>query len=126
MKTERILTIPEEQAYRLCHQDFDGLTTAEAAEKMGISQRRIQQLLQNVEQKCPQLFPVLTKRQVEIQSLINDEGCNFRQIALISGISIHAVGNMVEALKAKGIYLEKRKPTLSYQKWMDGQIVNRF
>ncbi len=123
---KRILTDHEEEAYRWCHQDFEGLATAEAAEKMGISQRRIQQLLRSVEQKCPQLFPILTKRQVEIQSLINDIGLTFEQIAQLLNISTRTVEGTVLALKVKGIYLEKRKPTLLYRKWMDSQIAEVF
>ena len=123
---KRILTDHEEEAYRWCHQDFEGLATAEAAEEMGMSQRRIQQLLQSVEQKCPQLFPVLTKYQDAIKSLINDGGLTFEQIAQLLNVSKYTVKNIVSTLKAKGIYLEKRKPTLSYCKWMDGQIANKF
>ena len=93
---------------------------------MGVSQRRIQQLLQNIEQKCPQLFPVLTKRQVEIQSLINDGGLTFEQIAQLLDISIHTVKSIVLTLKIKGVYLEKRRPTVSYQKWMDDKILEKF
>ncbi|HDY88780.1 MAG TPA: HTH domain-containing protein [bacterium] len=123
---ERILTNHEELAYRYCHQDFKGLTTAKAAEKMGVTQRRVQQLLRSAVQKCPQLLPILTKRQTEIRLLINDDGFTSEQIAQLLNISIHTVGSTVSVLKTKGIYLEKRKPTLSYQKWMDNQITEKF
>lgn len=53
---KRIITTTEETAYRLFHSDFHGLNTQEIAKVMGVSRRRVQQLLASVERKAPQLF----------------------------------------------------------------------
>jgi len=54
------ITEQEEQAYRLVSCDFKDLSVERAAKKMGITVRRIQQLLRSVRQKAPQLFAELS------------------------------------------------------------------
>ena len=122
----RIITPKEEQVIRLCHHDFAGLTTEQAAQQMGISRRRVQQLLQSAKHKAPQMFPILTAHQMEIRALINDGGLTFEQVAETLGISANTVSSIVETLKKAGVYLEKRKPTKSYCSWMDSQIKAKF
>lgn len=123
---ERLITKQEEKAVKLCHHDFRGLTTAKAAIKMGISQRRVQQLLQNVSLKAPQLFPILTLRQIQIRDYINENGFTFEQIAKELDVSICTVSGWVETLKKKGVCLERRKPTVHYENWMDDKIVRKI
>lgn len=126
MSIERVLTKTEESAYRYCHQDFDGQSKVDAAIMMGISVRRVQQLLASVESKCPSLSHVLPPQQAKVQSLINDNGATFEQIALILGISESAVASTVQALRDKGVYLERRKKTVPYENHMDNQIKEQF
>lgn len=40
-------------AYRLCHHDFEGLSTKEAAERMNITQREVNRLLERMEKAAP-------------------------------------------------------------------------
>ncbi len=122
----RTLTKQETGAYMWCHHDFDGLSTLEAGKRMGISQRRVQQLLQNVKQKAPQLFPILTLQQVEVDVLINEKGYDFNQVAQKLHISTPAVDNIVEAMKKKGVKFLRRKATVSYQNYHDNQVVEKF
>ena len=123
---KHILTKKEQQAYRLCHQDFAGLITKEAGKRMGVSQRRIQQLLQGVKQKAPQLFPILTARQVCIDVLINENGYSYQDVVRAMNISISTVSNIVEAMKKKGVKFLRRKPKVSYQDYMDKQVIEKF
>ncbi len=124
---ERILSEHEEWAIRLCHHDFAGMTTDTAAGTfMKVSQRRIQQLLRSAEQKAPQLFPILTKHQVEIRWLINDAGLTFEQVAETLRVSVNSVSNTVQLLKVKGVLIERRKKTVQYQNWHDSQIKEKF
>ncbi len=125
-KMSRILTVKEEQAIRLCHHSFVGAPTKEAAQIMGISQRRIQQILKNAKLKAPQMFPILTKRQAEVRTLINDSGLTFEQVAKVLDISANTVSGIVETLKGNGVCLEKRKPTKHYQDFMDNEVVEKF
>ena len=107
-ESDRIISLDEESVYRLCHHDFGGLTTQDAAFLIGMSTRRINQLLESLEQKAPQLFPILTKKQVEIRDYINERGLNYGQIAHILGISINTIADTVTVLKRKGIRFRKR------------------
>ena len=123
---KRILSKKEEQAFRLCHQDWEGMTTRDAAVAIGLSQRRVQQLLQSVEQKAPALFPILTKCQMVVRDCINENGFTFKQIAEVLCVSESNVDNIVKTLKKKGVILERRKPTVQYQDYMDNQVKERF
>lgn len=123
---KRTLSQREEQALRLCHHEFEGMTTKLAAKAIGISQRRVQQLLQSIKLKAPQMFPILTKRQTDIRFWITEKGCTLEQTAGILLISRQTVAKTVETLRKKGVCLEKRKPTLQYQNYMDDKMVQKF
>ena len=76
---KRILTKKEEMAIRLVHHDFFGMTTKLAALQMGLGQRRVQQLLQSVRLKAPQMFPILTKQQADVRFWITERGYTFER-----------------------------------------------
>lgn len=122
----RNITPKQERAYRLCHHNFEGLKTSEAAKRMGISQRQVQQLLQEAKRKAPQLFPILTERQRQVQDYACENGFSFEQIAELLGVSEFIIAGIVRTLRKKGVYLEKRKPTVQYQNWMDNQKIEKF
>lgn len=73
MELKRAITHKEEQAYRMCHHDFGGLSIKEAAKKMGVKVRGVQRLLCNLKKKSPRLFPILTPRRRAIIALY-DQG----------------------------------------------------
>lgn len=103
-----------------------GLSKPGAAHAMNVTTRRVQQLLASVESKCPQLSRVLAPQQYRVQSLINDHGASFAQIALILDISESAVASTVRALREKGEFLERRKKTVRYENHMDASIKEQF
>lgn len=74
---ERLITEQEEQAIRLCHFNFGNLSTKAAAVIMGISQRRVQQLLQSAKKKAPQLWKKLgtyrRPKTVRYESFMDDK-----------------------------------------------------
>lgn len=122
-----MITKNEEQIYRLCHQDFGGLATKEAAKKMGIGQRRVQQLLKSLKIKSPQLFPVFTRQQAKVEELLNGWGYTYKQAADKLHITISTVGSIVKTLKAKGVYFGLGKQILQYKPGMDdGRIKEKF
>jgi len=123
---KRQITKKEEEVIRKCHQDFMGLTTKEAAKQLNKSQRRVQQLLQDVKSKIPQFFPILTKHQRQVRDFINENGFTYQEIAEKLGISKRTVANIVEILKQKKVYLEKRKPNRRYENWMDKSVIQKF
>lgn len=124
-----MITKREEQAYRLCHHEFEGLTTKEVAERMGLTSRRIEQLLQSMKKKAPQLFPIFTKQEAQIEELLNGMGYDYKQVAKELDIAISTVKTVVQRLKEKGVYFEWGKhglPMLQYEDWMDNQIKEKF
>ena len=68
----------------------------------------------------------MTQQQVEVDVLISEKGYDFNQVAKTLHISIPAVSNIVEAMKKKGVKFLRRKATVSYQKYHDNQVVEKF
>ena len=66
---KRRLTFKQEVAFRLCHQNFCGLSVAEAAEVMGITRRAIEILLNTAKETAPQLFPILPVKTAKVYEM---------------------------------------------------------
>ena len=59
--SDRRFSVDAEWVYRLIHSDFDNLPTKEAAGIMGLSQRQVQRLLEQLRFTAPQLFSISKK-----------------------------------------------------------------
>ena len=59
--TDRLITVQQEQVYRLCSPDFYNLTYEQAGMLLGICQATVYCELERVKKKCPQLFPLYHK-----------------------------------------------------------------
>jgi predicted DNA-binding protein (UPF0251 family) len=118
---KRLITEREEQAYRLCHPDFDGLPIDQAVTKMGISRKAILWLLNSVRHKAPQLPPVLTPRQQLILMLAGDKGQTPEQIAASTGLSAQYVRQVIARLEAAAFVMPKVE-TLQYTTGMDAGL----
>lgn len=120
------ITIQEAEAYKLCHHELGGLTHKEAAAKMGITVRRVNQLLEHILEKAPQLGPMLTPLESAVLQKIN-EGLYTRKIAMVLNKSYESICKMVQRLREKGMLVpSKPHRTLSYDKLMDDQIKHKF
>ena len=56
--TNRLITVQQEQVYRLCSPDFYNLTYEQAGMLLGISETTVYRELERVKKKCPSLFPL--------------------------------------------------------------------
>ena len=56
--TNRLITIQQEQVYRLCSPDFYNLTYEQAGMLLGICAATVYRELERVKEKCPSLFPL--------------------------------------------------------------------
>lgn len=56
--TDRLITVQQEQVYRLCSPDFYNLTYKQAGMLLGISNTTVYRELKRVKKKCPSLFPL--------------------------------------------------------------------
>lgn len=63
----RLVTIRQEQIYRLCSPDFYNLTYGQAGMILGISDTTICLELQRMKKKCPSLFPLYLPMSVALQ-----------------------------------------------------------
>jgi len=122
-----MLSEQEVKIYRLCHHDFEGLPVTKVADRMGLSPRRIQQILAGIEAKAPQLFPILTRTQAHAYSLRVDSGLTLKQIAFLTGRTRAAVAKSIRAAVEKGMPAPgKWKKHKQYQPDMDARIVRKF
>ncbi|GAG04753.1 unnamed protein product [marine sediment metagenome] len=98
-----MLTNREVKIYRLCHHSFDGKTTTDTAVIMGLSVRRIQQILSDLENKHSQLFPILTQTQARDYHLYADEGWSAQEIADNTDRTRDAVHKSIASAVKKGM-----------------------
>lgn len=117
----------EQEVYRLCHQDFAGKSTREAALIMGITQRRVQQLLASLKKKSPQLFPILTLIQARDYFLYVIDGWSLAGIAENTGRAVSTVQESIAAAIRKGMPSPpKKRGMLRYNKNMDSKVQEKF
>ena len=127
--TKRLITEKQEQALRLCHQDFDGLSREEAAKRMGISQSALSGLLARVK-KNPRFqayFPILTKVEAERYHLYMTEGWSVKDIAEHFGLTPGSIYEALQRARDKGMFFTEAKGrVLSYDESMDAHIKQQF
>lgn len=131
---KRLISKKQEQALRLCHQDFDGLDQSEAAKQMGISQQAISKLLIAVEKVLPEYFPIITKHEAQIYHYYMVEGWDISEIAEYVELSPNAIYKTLQRARDKGMYFTEAKGRiLSYDagtdddnEGMDASVKQKF
>ena len=125
---KRMITEKQEQALRLCHQNFEGLSQEEAAKRMGISHQAINKLLAAVEKKLPNYFPILTKQEAERYHLYMTEGWSVDEIAEHFEVTPNSVYKTLQRARNKGMYFTEAKGRiLSYDPAVhDCQVKEKF
>ncbi len=124
--TKPKLTDKQIQAYRLVSGEFEGLSAVDAAKKMSITVQALNRLLSRAEKLCPQLFPLLTKQEADVKVLIKANRTN-DEIADELQVGLSRVSQIIKAIDEKqGTTCSKPVKMLSYESWMDSQIVRRF
>ena len=106
----RIITKEQEDAYRLRHHDFEGLTEEEAADKLGISVRAVRGRLTRMQKIAPHLFPVLSRENAKIWRLWYDRGISCAGIAERTGRTEGAIIQRLQRIKKKMGYTEGITP----------------
>ena len=123
---KRLITENEERVYRAVSVDFDGLTPADAALKLGVSTARIHEVLQSVKRKAPQLFPLLTKQEAQAYELLR-EGKSDLDIEMSLRIDSSRLHKLVYNLRNKG-RLERRGSMncVRYEEHMANEITEKY
>jgi len=123
----RKITQKQEEALRLCHHDFAGLTQTEAAEKMGISQPTLSKLLAAAGKVLPEFFPILTKLEATCYHNYIVEGWSVADIAEVVGKQESAVYDALKRARAKGQFFpEAKRRVLQYNPDMDNNVKQKF
>ncbi len=114
------------QAYRLVSGEFEGLSTNEAAKRMSITPQAVNRLLSRAKKLCPKLFPLLTKQEADVKALFRAGWAN-DEIADELQVSLSRISQIAGAVNEKqGTACSRPVKMLSYQPYMDSQIVRKF
>ena len=116
----------EIQIYRLCHQDFLGLSQEEAAERAGISQSQVSRILAKIEKEHPELFPILNARQNYIYKRIVKHGDTHQAIAVMMNVTIRTVERITAQMKRKGVCFNSPMKTVPYKEYLDEQVKHKY
>ena len=95
------ITKKQEQTYRLCHPSFGGLSYAQAAIKMGITEDAVYKLLARMKETAPRLFPILSLEHAEIWNLWQDAGLTCKDIASLKGTTERSIQAKLRLIKKK-------------------------
>ncbi len=120
------LSAKQIKAYQLCSGELCGMTTVEAAADMGISVQAVNRLLARAEQRCPELFPLLTKQEAHVRDLMDNHGHSNRFIALRLGLSEQRISQISVSIDDK---LGRRDQPIvmeRYESHLDSKVVRRF
>lgn len=126
MKTKTFLTKKQVRAYLLVSGQFQGYSTKIAAELMGISVQALNRLLKRAEKVCPQIFPIMTKQEAEVQKLLVNEYSHY-DIANKLGVSLSRVSQIIGSIAEKrGVIHSQPVKMLRYAPFMDSEIQRKF
>lgn len=123
---ERIISEKQEKVYRLVAGEFEGLSTKEAAGRLGVGQRAVQSMLKRIEEKAPQLFPLITKQEYHVLQLLQNGATN-SEITEALGLSACRVSQIKKSLIAKKRWKDMPTPkTLRLTDGMEGHVKEVF
>lgn len=120
---KRNLSHFEEVIIRWHHHDFVGLSLKETAYRVFSTVPEIEKKLKEIEQKAPQLFPILTPQHQAIL-LMYDKHMSRASIAVALSISEQELHKEIAFLR-KHKFLWNRKPD-QYNPLMDSRVKERF
>ena len=127
VEQKRLITKRQEQIFRLCHHDFEGLTQAEAAKRLGVVQSVIAKSLERVKKVFPQYFPIFTKFEMKCYHYYMVDGWSVADIVEYLEKTENAVYKALQRIRSKGAYFAG--PTgrvLSYDESMDAEVKQKF
>ncbi len=124
---ESKLTRKQIKAVTLRSGEFGGLTTAETAKEMNITEQAVNSLLRRAEQVLPQIFPLLTKREADVLALLN-LGWSNDAIGQKLDLADYTVSKTLKALqdKGRGVADSGAITMQQYASHMDNKIREKF
>jgi len=121
------LTRKQIEAVVLCSGEFGGMTVAQAAKKLNVSVQAINKRLKKAEQVCPQIFPLLTKREADVLALLNLSWSN-DDIGRELDLPDYTVSKIIKSLQDKNRGVADSSPIIMqrYAPNLDSKVVRRF
>lgn len=124
----RLITHRQEQIYRMRHHDFGGMATKQVAAMLGVTPKCINSHMRQMRKIAPQLFPILTQRQMDVYVLYEKMGMTHPEVEKCLNMSAGTSGATVWYMRKKGMYLQPdclhRVDT--YSLWMDSKVRRKF
>ena len=120
------LSAKQVKAFQLCSGELCGMTTVEAAADMGISVQAVNRLLARAEERCPELFPILTKQEAHVRDLMDKEGLSNTAIAIKLGVSLQRVSQISMSIDDKIGRRDQPIVMERYESHMDSKVARRF
>ncbi len=114
------------EAFTLTSGELEGLSVTEAAAKMGVSVQAVNRLLKRAEERCPQLFPTLTKQEAHVRDLMDKDGLSNLEIAMKLGLSLQRISQISMSIDDK---LGRRDQPIvmeRYESHLDYKVVRKF
>ena len=114
------------EAYKLTSGELEGFSVTEAAAKMGVSVQAVNRLLKRAEERCPRLFPTLTKQEARVRDMMDTDGLSNSAIAIKLDVSLQRVSQISVSIDDK---LGRRDQPIvmeRYESHLDSKVVRRF
>lgn len=124
----RLITERQERIYRMRHHDFAGLTTKQVAAILGVTPKCISCHMQKLKSIAPQLFPILTPRQMDVYVLHEKMGMTHPEVEKYLGTSVGTSAATVRCMRKKGMFFQSNclHGVNAYSPWMDYKITRKF
>lgn len=125
---KRLITERQEQIYRLRHHDFGGMTAKQVANMLSVTVQYVNRDMKKMKKIVPQLFPILTKRQMDVYVLREKMGMTYLEISKYLRITWQTAACTVYYMRKRGMFLQPdclhRVDT--YSSWMDSKVTRKF
>ncbi|KKN69794.1 hypothetical protein LCGC14_0437400 [marine sediment metagenome] len=95
---------------------------------LGVSLKCINSHMRKMQRIAPQLFPILTPRQMDIYILREVMGMTHPKISKYLGVTWQTAARTVYYMRKKGIYLQPNclHRVDTYSPWMDSKVTHKF
>ena len=129
---ERNITEFEEAVLRCVHHEHGGMTQAEAAIKLEVTESKISRTIASIEQKAKTcspirvMLPILTKRQYEVLICLTLHGMSLEATAEKLLTSVGSVRSSLYKMRKKGQHVPAPMKHEAYTELMDNKIEFKF
>jgi DNA-directed RNA polymerase specialized sigma24 family protein len=129
---ERNISEFEESVIRLVHHEFAGMTQAEAARELHVSESMISRALDSIVEKAKNcrpiriLLPILTKQQYAVYIDIAEFGISLEATAAHLDMTVGSVRDTLYKIRKKGKYVPSPARHEAFHDGMEGSIKLNF